>query len=418
MVGENAIETVNLTKRYPTSSRQLRERGHPPPGPPPPGPPPGGMGFHGPPVMGGFFSLLKGSKGPFIEALRGVNLQVKKSEILGLLGPNGAGKTTLIKVLCTLVIHDEGEAYVCGIDVKKEPRKVLKVLQAVLPESRGFNWRLSGRQNLEFYALLYGMQDADARARIKYLLEFTGLEDRAEDGIQRYSTGMQRKLLLCRALLSNTPVLLFDEPTAGLDPSAAAEFRTMLHDKLAREEGKTILFSTHNLDEAQSICDRIAILDHGQITTIDTPDNIRYTKTDGIQHQITLHDTPFDETCRELLGELENTVGVHSASPEVDNDQNLRGISLYIDKDMDLSDVLGTILNRGLKITTINSFEPTLEDAFKTITKQAPEFPHGLPNEPGAPPWLPGGFHGGPGGPDGFPQKPQHPPNRRRRRPE
>jgi len=222
--------------------------------------------------------------------------------------------------------------------------------------------------------------------------------------------------LLCRALLSNTPVLLFDEPTAGLDPRAGAEFRTMLHDKLAREEGKTILFSTHNLDEAQSICDRIAILDHGFITALDTPDNIRYTKTEGIQHQVVLHDTAFDDTCQALLAELETTVGVHSASPDVDNDQMLRGISLYLDKDMDLSDVLGMILNRGLKIKAINSCEPTLEDAFKTITRQAPEFPHGLPNDPGRPPWLPGGFPSEPGGPEGPPEKPQGPPNRQKRR--
>ncbi|HME56426.1 MAG TPA: ABC transporter ATP-binding protein [Candidatus Lokiarchaeia archaeon] len=415
-MAEFAIETINLIKRYPTSSRRLQERGHPPPGPPPPGPPAGGMGFHGPPMMGGFFALLKGSRGPFIEALRGVNLQVKKGEILGILGPNGAGKTTLIKILCTLVIHDEGEVYVCGIDVKKEPRKVLKMLQAVLPESRGFNWRLSGRQNLEFYALLYGLQDAEAAARIKYLLEFTGLEERAEDGYQRYSTGMQRKLLLCRALLRNTPVLLFDEPTAGLDPRAGAEFRTMLHDKLAREEGKTILFSTHNLEEAQSICDRIAILDHGQITALDTPDNIRYTKTEGIQHQISFGEgTAYDEACQALVSDLEKTIGVHSATPDVDFEQNLRGISLYLDKDMDLSYVLDTILKCGLKIKAINSIEPTLEDAFKTITKQAPEFPQGLPNVPGMPPWMPGGFHGH-GGPDTFIEKPSGPPNRRKSR--
>lgn len=415
LMSEFAIETINLIKRYPTSSKKLEERGHPPPGPPPPGPPPGGMGFHGPPMMGGFFALLKGSRGPFIEALRGVNLKVKKGEILGILGPNGAGKTTLIKILCTLVIHDEGEVYVFGIDVKKEPRKVLKVLQAVLPESRGFNWRLSGRQNLEFYALLYGLQDAEAAARIKYLLEFTGLEDRAEDGYQRYSTGMQRKLLLCRALLRNTPVLLFDEPTAGLDPRAGAEFRTMLHDKLAREEGKTILFSTHNLEEAQSICDRIAILDHGQITALDTPDNIRYTKTEGIRHEITFHDAPFDEICQGLIDDLEKTIGVHSATPDVDNEQNMRGISLYIDKDMDLSSILDMILKCDLKIKAINSFEPSLEDAFKNITKQDAEFPHGLPNVPGMPPWLPGGFHGH-GGSDTFPEKPSRPPDQKKRR--
>ena len=126
------------------------------------------------------------------------------------------------------MIHDEGQAYVCGIDVKKQPGKVLKNLQGVLPESRGFAWRLTGLQNLEFYALLYGLREDKAKERIDYLLKFSGLDERANDLYQRYSTGMQRKLLLCRALLQDTPILLFDEPTAGLDPGSAADFRSLL----------------------------------------------------------------------------------------------------------------------------------------------------------------------------------------------
>ncbi len=158
----------------------------------------------------------------------------------------------MIKILCTLVIHDEGEAYVNGFDVKKEPGEVLRNLQAVLPESRGFTWRLTGRQNLEFYALLYGLREKEAKERINYLLEFTGLKERADDGYQRYSTGMQRKLLLCRALLRNTPTLLFDEPTAGLDPTSAAEFRSMLHESWpGRRERQS--FSAH------TICMRLRI---------------------------------------------------------------------------------------------------------------------------------------------------------------
>ena len=246
---EYVVETKGLIKRYPTSAR--REIGH--------------FHFGGGRVgsFGGMLSVFKGSKGPFIDALRGVDLKIKSGEVFGILGPNGAGKTTLIKILCTLVLHDEGEVYVHGFDVKKEPAQVLKKLQAVLPESRGFTWRLTGRQNLEFYALLYGLKESEAKDRIDYVLEFTGLKERADDGYQRYSTGMQRRLLVCRALLQNTPTLIFDEPTAGMDPASAEEFRSLLRDGLARKEGKTIFLSTHNLFEAQDICDRIAILDRG-----------------------------------------------------------------------------------------------------------------------------------------------------------
>jgi ABC-type multidrug transport system ATPase subunit len=169
-----AIETIELVKKYPTTAR--RGRPHP------------GEGFRGGrrvDSLQALFNILGGHNGFFVEALRGVSLQIKEGEVFGLLGPNGAGKTTLIKILCTLVTHDAGEAYVHGFDVKKRPLDVLKKLQAILPESRGFDWRLSGRQNLEFYALLYGVKDKEAKERIDYLLGFTGLKDRADDGYQR-----------------------------------------------------------------------------------------------------------------------------------------------------------------------------------------------------------------------------------------
>ena len=249
---EFAIEIIDLVKRYPTKSRRGVVGPHPGPGGRTVG------------SLGAIVDAIKGSRGPFIEALKGVNLKIRKGEIFGILGPNGAGKTTLIKILCTLVLRDGGEVYVNGHDPAKETSEVLRNLQAVLPESRGFNWRLTGRQNLEFYALLYGLSDEEAKERIDYLLDFTGLIDRADDGYQRYSTGMQRKLLLCRALLRNTPIIVFDEPTSGLDPASAAEFRRMIIDRLARKEGKTILLSTHNLEEAQELCDRLAILDRAR----------------------------------------------------------------------------------------------------------------------------------------------------------
>lgn len=353
MTAEYAIETVDLVKRYPTSARMGR-----------------GWGFHGGQVtsFGGIFNLFRGSNGPFVEALRGVNLKVENGQIFGVLGPNGAGKTTLIKILCTLVIHDEGEAYVNGLDVREKPVEVLKNLQAVLPESRGFNWRLTGRENLEFYASLYGLREREAKERIDHLLDFTGLTERANDGYQRYSSGMQRKLLLCRALLRSTPIMLFDEPTVGLDPASAAEFRSMLHDTLARKEKKTILLSTHNLYEAQGMCDRIAILNRGKIAACDTPDNIRHAMFDEKVFEVTFIDAAYNDEHEKIVDELEKMPGVHGVTPEVDPEGNFIGISIRVSKSMDLSDILDVITKRGLKIRMINTEEPTLEDAFMTIT--------------------------------------------------
>lgn len=363
---EYVIETVNLVKRYPTNAplREMGGRG-------------GGFvggfggGRGGVTSFSGLIRILRGTKGPSTEALRGVNLKIKEGEIFGVLGPNGAGKTTLIKILCTMVIQDEGEAYVYGFDVVKEPRKVLRNLQAVLPESRGFTWRLTGAQNLYFYALLYGLKKKEAEERIAYLLETTGMTERANDGYQRYSTGMQRKLLLCRAMLQNSPILLFDEPTAGLDPVSAAEFRGMLQ-KLVEGEKKTIFLSTHNLYEAQSLCDRVAILDHGKIIACDTPDNVRSMIVDEQVFTIKFIDAVFNNDQINIVNKLEAIQGVHGVTPELDHSGGFHGLSIHVDKDMDISGILDLIMKSGLKISLINTEEPTLEDAFIKITGRKP----------------------------------------------
>jgi ABC-2 type transport system ATP-binding protein len=360
-----AIETVNLVKRYPTTSRKhsagdVAQR-------------------HAAPntVVGinTIIDAVKGSKGPFIEALKGIDLRIREGEIFGILGPNGAGKTTLIKILCTLVIHDEGEVYINGFDPKRESNEVLKNLQAVLPESRGFNWRLTGRQNLEFYALLYGLDNAEAKKRTKYLLEVTNLTDRADDGYQRYSTGMQRKLLLCRALLRNTPIILFDEPTAGLDPVAADEFRRMI-DKLVKDEGKTILTSTHNLQEAQELCDRLAILERGTVIALDTPDNLRHLVIEDRFLRIVFADAVLGAKEEKLVRDLEKIEGTRSISAEVNKEKRFDSLRIRVEKDRDLSGILRLLAESGLKINVVDTAEPTLEDAFKAITNQNGRFAH------------------------------------------
>lgn len=363
-MGSNlAIETINLVKKYPTTARR-NERGGPR----------GRMeAFRQVNSLGSMFDIFKRNKGPFIEALRGVNLQISKGEVFGLLGPNGAGKTTLIKILCTLVIPDDGKALVNHIDVKKQPTEVLKNLQAVLPESRGFTWRLSGRQNLEFFALLYGLNKRQTNERVDFVLELTGLADRADDSYQRYSTGMQRRLLLCRALLRDTPVLVFDEPTTGLNPTSSVEFRHLLRDKLAREQGKTIFLSTHNLQEAQGLCDRIAILNRGRITACDTPARIQHTMSNEKVVDIAFVDATFTDDCAGLLDKLEKMPGVFGLTPEITEDRQFERLSIRVDKDMVLSDVLQAVMNGGLKIRVVNTEETTLEDAFMAITRRTAE---------------------------------------------
>ncbi len=360
MASDYSIETIGLVKRYPTSAR-----------------PEDGGGWHG--RVNSFANVLgtlRGTRGPFVEALKGLSLQVNKGEVFGLLGPNGAGKTTLIKILCTLVIHDEGRVLVNGIDVKREPGKVLRNLQAVLPESRGFSWRLSGRQNLDFYALLYGLKKDEARQRIAYLLDITGLKERSDDSYQRFSTGMQRKLLLCRALIRDTPVLVFDEPTSGLDPASGADFRRLLRDRLAHQEGKTVFLSTHNLDEAQEICDRVAIIDRGRLVACDAPRNLQYMLTDAKVFQIAFV-APIAESWQGWLDEVATVPGVRSVTPEVDGTGRLTGVTVRTDRNTAASSILTPLIVKDAAIANVNTIEPTLEDVFTTVTRRERRPPRG-----------------------------------------
>ena len=194
-----------------------------------------------------YFNLLRGKNRQTITALDKINLTIPPGKVFGLLGPNGAGKTTLIKILSTLVLPDAGYALVYGTDVVKHPRAVLKKLQTVLSEHFGFERRLTGRQNLEFYATLYGVPREIAKKRIDDLLAFCQLTEAGDTMFQKYSTGMTRKLLVSRALLTDASVLLLDEPTSGLDPVSASDFKIFLRNVLVKERGKTLIWATHNL---------------------------------------------------------------------------------------------------------------------------------------------------------------------------
>ncbi len=355
-----AIKTIDLVKRYPSSTGGTSGRGGG-------GGPGGGRSLDS---FSGIINILRGRKRSYIEALRGINLQINKGEVFGLLGPNGAGKTTLIKILCTLVIHDEGDVFVNGYDIRKNPADVVRNLQAVLPESRGFNWRLTGRQNLAFYSLLYGINEKEAKERIDYLLELTGLRDRADDSYQRYSTGMQRRLLLCRALLRNTPILLFDEPTSGLDPTAAADFRSLVRNKLAREEGTTIMMSTHNLYEAQEICDRIAILERGRIIACDTPKNLQNSFNEQKTLEITFSESIITVEQEKSISTLLMQIhGVRSVASNINRDRSSGALSISMDKEIDVTNIIEGILKSNFKITSINTSDPSLEDVFVAITR-------------------------------------------------
>jgi ABC-2 type transport system ATP-binding protein len=222
----------------------------------------------------GYKDLIPFQKREWVRALEGVSLDIEEGEILGLLGPNGAGKTTLIKLLCCLVLPDSGTAQVFGHDILREDAAVKKLVGLVSAEERSFYWRLTGRENLNFYASLYHLSPGQARKRIEELLDLLELNDKADVRFQNYSTGMRQKLAIARGLLSEPKVLFVDEPTRSLDPVSAQAIRRFFKEKVAGK-GNTVVLATHNLNEAQEICSRVSIMDHGRIKTLGSVQELR-----------------------------------------------------------------------------------------------------------------------------------------------
>src|SRR6267143_4372865 len=200
-----------------------------------------------------------------VTALAGLSLETRAGEIFGLLGPNGAGKTTFLKVLAGLVLPTEGRAFVNGVDVARDDRAVKRSIGFVTSDERSFYWRLTGRENLDFFARLYGLDAAGARRASADLLKEMDMGSVADRQFLTYSSGMKQRLAIARALLHDPPVLCLDEPTRSLDPIAAKHLRRFVIERLNRERGKTILLATHNLQEAEEMCGRLVVLDRGRV---------------------------------------------------------------------------------------------------------------------------------------------------------
>jgi ABC-2 type transport system ATP-binding protein len=207
------------------------------------------------------------------RAVDGVDLHVERGEIFGLLGPNGAGKTTTMRMLATLLEPTSGTARILGRDLVHDAREIRRRLGAVLSGERSLYWKLTARENLEYFAALYHVPPAATPGRIAQILETVRLTDRADDYVEKFSTGMRQRLVLARALLPAPELLLLDEPTVGLDPQSARDLRERVLQ--LREEGRTVLLTTHYMEEADQLCDRIAIVDHGQIVALDTPEGLK-----------------------------------------------------------------------------------------------------------------------------------------------
>lgn len=224
-------------------------------------------------------SLLDSTVTPFKKGrkkivLNKINLEVKKNELLCLVGLNGAGKTTLIKILCTLILPTQGRAFVNGYDIIKEEKKVRESIGLISSDERSFFWRLSGKENLNFFAALYNIPSRQIFKEVSRVIEIANIEEPDKE-FQQYSAGARQRLGIARSLLKEPEVLFMDEPTKSLDPLMADNFRGFIKEELIKKHKKTVFFTTHQLDEAEIMADRLAILDKGKIKAVGAIDELK-----------------------------------------------------------------------------------------------------------------------------------------------
>ena len=217
-------------------------------------------------------NLVKRYPKASVNAVDDISFSVRRGEIFGLLGPNGAGKTTTIGVLTTGIVPSSGTARITGIDVARDPMSVKQRI-AVVPQQSNLDRSLRAREILTYHASYHGVPRAERNARADALLEELGLGGRGRDMVRRYSGGMAQRLMLARALMHSPEVLVLDEPTNSLDPQS----RLFLWDRIRslHDQGVTILLTTHDMDEADQLCERIAIMDHGKVLVLDTPTELK-----------------------------------------------------------------------------------------------------------------------------------------------
>jgi ABC-2 type transport system ATP-binding protein len=228
-----------------------------------------------PPALSGWRALLHPIARPTERALAGVSFTVEHGEAVAILGHNGAGKSTLLRILATLIVPTRGRATLGGFDVEREPARARRQFGYHTGGDEGFYSRLSGRENLAFFAAMNNMTGPDARGRIASVAGQMGISHDLDRQVRTYSTGITHRLGLARALLHGPAVLLLDEPTRSLDPLAAADFRRLLKDDLVRRRGATLLFASHTLSEVEEIADRVVLLHRGKMIACDSPSRLR-----------------------------------------------------------------------------------------------------------------------------------------------
>ncbi|QUH23355.1 ABC transporter ATP-binding protein [Methanobacterium alkalithermotolerans] len=281
-----------------------------------------------------------------IRALDNLNLEIKKGELLGLIGPNGAGKTTAIRIISCILQPDEGQVMVGGYDVLKNPLEV-KSMIGYLPEEPNLYERFRAYDLLKYFGELYGVPSTQLESRIEELLELVGMKSRAQHRINTFSKGLRQRIGIARALVHDPDIIIFDEPTMGLDPATSLAIRDFIE---SLKGDKTILLCTHYMDEADALCDRVAILNQGQILDMGSPEELKSKIHGDIILNVSLNDPSQVD-----LNDFKNMDMVEKFTLKEDK------LTLSLQSRRDISRIIEVV---GTNLKAVNTKEPTLEDVF------------------------------------------------------
>lgn len=286
------------------------------------------------------------------KAVDGMTFTVEPGEVFGLLGPNGAGKTTTVRLLNGILPPSAGTARVFGLDPASDGESI-RSRTGVLTETPALYERLSARENLEFFATLQAIPESDLGRRVDAMLEFFELASRARDKVETFSKGMKQRLALARALIHKPPLLFLDEPTSGLDPEAAQQVNDLIAG-LSRTNGQTVVLATHNLLEAQRLCDRVAIMNKGKILAMGSLKELARRLWPVTWVDITFHVKPNADVAASLKAQP----GVIQAS--IDDD----ALSVQVENEDVIPDVVRFLVGRGESLLRVNPRDYTLEDIY------------------------------------------------------